>query len=548
MKHKLLCLLSAFFLFAQSAYSQQLVMPLSPNASPLFGKDIVIHDKSYQNQRCEAICSAFNGWLYAIFSHSNQDSTSSFSILKSTDNGINWSVLTDYWDMFSYHPISFNIVVCGTDSLNLKVFISYVMKWNNSKRTDFGVYGYDGLTGNWLGYNLAGGGQEYTQYSNCSIASDYKLPANISSPYSIGVLYTRSSILNYYPDSLIYLSSSDGGATINYRKVVAVAKDLSYKFGKVALSYGYSPSWNSGRYFAAWEEKDSVNASVGHIFTSHTDPSINSPYTNPVCLDSIDATAIKLCRNPRISCQVCNTDNDSSNLTQVVLFEKYLPGSGSYDLAGCYNLRAASSNNFRKLNVSVTTDNEIQPYIEFNSFDNNFYVTYYDSTLQKLPMVKNQLNLTDPDSWNVISNGYNDSGNLSAPNPMIAVNPNEQNCASLWIADRENGNGVAMFDAQYSTYTDVPKISQNDIVTLFCVTPNPCSYNTSVQFELNRRENVSIEIYNKLGQSLKTIPSSTYEPGKHNMKVDISDIPPGSYYFSFRTSCSSNGGKIIVLR
>jgi hypothetical protein len=61
-----------FFLFlcitgvnAQTGLFGGSVVPFKPQ-SPLFGKDIVIHDSSSQNQRQVVLCSAFNGWLYAL--------------------------------------------------------------------------------------------------------------------------------------------------------------------------------------------------------------------------------------------------------------------------------------------------------------------------------------------------------------------------------------------------------------------------------------------------------------------------------------------------
>ena len=33
----------------------------------------------------------------------------------------------------------------------------------------------------------------------------------------------------------------------------------------MALSYGYCPSKNTGRYFAAWEQKESNNAETGYL-------------------------------------------------------------------------------------------------------------------------------------------------------------------------------------------------------------------------------------------------------------------------------------------
>jgi len=544
----LLYLSSINGLYAQPGSFGGPVIPYQLNESPLFGKDIIIHDMGYQNQRCVAICSAYNGWLYAIFSHSTTDTSFLWSIMKSTDNGITWIAIVDGGNSYGYRPLSFGIVACGSDSSNIKVFTCAVDKWDDSERTDFAVEAFDGLTGNWLGYYLAGEGQDFTQYSNCSIASDYQFPANISSPYSLGILYTKSSLLNYYRDSLIFLSSSDGGVTLNNKQVVAVAKNLSHKFGTVTLSYGYSPTWNSGRYFAAWEDKDTENANLGHIYTSHTNTEINSQFSKPICLDSLDASSINLLRNPRISCQTSITDNDSSNLTQVVIFEKYSLSSNSFDLAGCYNLQAASTSYFKSLNLAVTNHNEMQPEITFNDFDNTFYVTYYDSTAQKLPLVVNNVNMASPDDWNVISNGYNNDPNLITPHPEIAINPTQHECANVWIAERGNGNGVAMFDAQYSTYTGIPFDNRGNNENFCRAFPNPCNQSVTFDFTLKRTQKATITLCNLQGQNLAVPTDQIFLAGRQQVKADVSRFNPGSYFYKLETEDYSVSGKISVMR
>ena len=515
----------------------------------LFGKDILINDKSSQNQRAGAMCSAFNGWLYAIYSHNAGDSCN-WTIMRSMDNGITWNTFVDVSEIVNdYFPNSFNIVACGNNLSDLKVFISGIYYFTYSDETQLGVEGFDGQTGNWEGQWLLSLGQFSTQYSNCAIASDYQHPSTNSSPYSLGILYTKSSLINnYYKDSLIFESSSDGGVSIDNRKAVASAKDFTHKFGKVSLSYGYSPSWSSGRYFATWEEKDLTNATRGHIFTSHTITDINSQFSEPICLDSLDASTINLCRNPKVSCQVNSVDNDSSNLTQVVLFEKFIPNASNYNLSGCYNLQATSSNHFTKFNAVINNDNDIQPDITFNPFDNDFYVTYFDSTIRQLPLLSNNFNMTTPNSWYVISSGYNDSTNLIAPYPKVAINPVEQESANFWIAERNNGNGVAMFDAQYSTYTGFPINTLNDIADFLEASPNPCKTYTSIVFELKQKENVSIELYSLEGQHLTSFTYEPIETGKHKVNIDVSDISSGCYIFSFTAGGFTKIGKIIVIK
>jgi hypothetical protein len=217
-------------------------------------------------------------------------------------------------------------------------------------------------------------------------------------------------------------------------------------------------------------------------------------------------------------------DNDSSNLTQVVLFEKYSPSASNYNLSGCYNLQATSSNHFKTLNVVINNDNDIEPDITFNPFDDNFYVTCYDSTGQHLPLLVNNLNMITPNSWNVISDGYNDSPNLLTPDPKVAINPVENESANFWIAERNNGHGMAMFDAQYSTYTGISEIT-GSLDNSIRVYPNPAKDKCQVSsVKCNIK---SIEIFNLTGEKVY----GAEFPGGTGDVVEINlDFPAGVYF------------------
>ena len=97
MKTPLKLIVFILFLFsiegihAQSELFGRKVVPLKPQ-SPMFGKDIVIFDSLNIDQSEVAICSAFNGWLYALVTY--YDSINGFPgayILQSIDKGITWN-------------------------------------------------------------------------------------------------------------------------------------------------------------------------------------------------------------------------------------------------------------------------------------------------------------------------------------------------------------------------------------------------------------------------------------------------------------------------
>jgi hypothetical protein len=533
-----------FLLFIQSVQSQNYPdefsgLPLNPNRSVLFGKDIVINNLPDQDQQNAAICSAPNGWLYNIYCF-DSIGVHYAAIMRSKDYGLSWQLLGNikYYGGSNFIQKKLDIVVNGNIDSNQKLFIaSLIHLWNgNGDVIQLTRYNCDTFAvESSLFYTVT------PAYHDIAIAIDNDYPALGSNPTSIGLLYSTTGI----KDSLIFLSSGDGGQTFNNRRVVAVSIK---KIHKVALAYGRSSSQNTGRYYAAWEVDADTSSVVGNIYTAHSNPNFNSPFTTPVKLDGLDPSLTNLCRNPAIACQVNNVDNDSANLSEVVLFEKFNSSSGDYDVIGFSNKKAATGNTFTRLNVAATANNELQPDITFNPYDSTFMVTYYDSTIQKLPLIRKEQNIGNPDNWDVVSPGYNESFSLAAPNPKVRLNSNLKKAINAWIAKRSSGNGVALFDAPYIPSTGVTEQNPANVAWLIGAFPNPCNTYASVSFEMKKTERVVITLCNLVGQPAGTMTNQTYQPGLHSVKYDISVLPAGTYFYTLTAGTFSNTGKICVIR
>jgi hypothetical protein len=530
----LLCLTG---LNAQTGWFGGSGVPLKPQ-SPLFGKDIVINNQELQNQRNVAICSAFNGWLFSVYTYIDQiNNMPALTIMKSIDNGISWMVFYDSpWPNTGFMFTSMNIVTIGDSISNLKIIIAGV---NTSGTYDMGeavVFKFNGATGDFEDKLL-----DETSVYDIVLATDYNFPANGSNPASLGILYSKWT---NNEDSIIFRTSSNGGITLDNKRIISVSAN---RYHKVALAYGRSSTYFNGNYYAAWEEHANLGLTKGHIYTAHTYPNFNSAFTRPINLDSIDPVNINLCRNPSLACQYNNSDNDSANLTEVVLFEKYNPSGGDYDVTGYYNLQSTTTSHFRPLNIAATSNNELQPDISFNPYNSKFMVTYFDSTNKKLPFLTNDVNLANPDSWNVVSQGYNDNSNLVAPYPKVKVNSGQQDGMNAWIAEGTGGNGVAMFDAPYSTYTGISG-QGGTTAKLIGSYPNPCATTINIAFELKNAGKVTIDVMSIMGQPLGTVTNQDYSAGKHTVKYDVTGLPSGSYLYNFRSGDFSASGKFTVVR
>jgi len=320
----------------------------------------------------------------------------------------------------------------------------------------------------------------------------------------------------------------------------------------VSLCYGRSPSYPAGRYFACWEEVSTYYPPYGRIYTSHTEPNFNSPFTFPYRLDVLDPYGEGYSRNPSIACQYNNIDNQNAKMTEVILFES--PGSSFQhnDIIGIYNTDATRSvpsiNDFNAFSFTNTTNNNLYPDVSFNPYNSTFMVTYFDSTNQKLPFLAKDLNLTNPNSWNIINTGYNDSPSITFPYPKVNINYDKQDGMNAWIADGGTGQGKAMFDAPYSTYIGTSEIISSEGTKLFGAFPNPCTSSVTIGFGLQQLGKVTISINSITGQLLKSVTDQVYTQGRHNVKADISGLSPGIYLYTFKSGEFIASGKIVVVR
>jgi hypothetical protein len=538
-----LCILLFLFIglngnYAQISQGPSGSSPLKSVTNPLYGFDVPLYDDLNQDQRQAGLSVAFNGWVYACYTMAN----GGFVVVKSMDNGITW----DGWQsvmMMGYFITNLDIVVTGETVSDVKVWVAYTC-YDLANHTSW-FAGYEKLDGdlNYLGHTDLDSFSSAYGFYDIAIASDYRNPGVNCNPFSIGILYSKSGSPR---DSLIFYCSTDGGASFGYRKKVSTSSSF---YDKVALSYGKGLAQSAGRYFAAWEQKVHHNDWNGNIFTAYTDPYTYSNFTPQENLDTLEGDP-GMGRNPSIATSFTNVNNAEGGMTEIVLFDlNYLGNGDDFDLVGMHNVYAAStSSNWVSFSIDNSSDYTIQSDINFSPANNNFLVTYFDSTTQKLPSVWENFSMANPSSWNVGSDGYNDNQGLIAPYPKVEINPILSQTADVWIRDRTNGNGEVLFDAKYSTYDGVRENAKDDEVTLSGVRPNPCNESAFIGFELRKPEKVTITLYDVYGKKERVMTDQSFSAGKFNERINLSGLAGGVYYFTFTAGNFTSSGKITVIR
>lgn len=502
-----------------------------------FAGDVIINNMPGENQQQVKIATAFNGWLYSAYTTVNTSSgNGGITIRSSRDNGITWNTIDTYSVSGTLYT-DLDLVVAGTDTTNLKLYMVAIRKDVGAGTYRLFVDQYNATTGTFNGdyYNMD---HSSSPIRDVAIATDYMQPSVSSAPYSVGIMYSAGAGL----DSVVCIASVDGGNSYAVRQVVMTTP---YWMRNVAISYGRSASGSNGRFFGAWEELTAYTNVNAHIWSGRTTNSVSSAWSVPKNLDSLSSLMINRCKNPSIATSIGTVDNDSGAVSAVVLVQRDWTGTGGdYDLLGFYNYRAHYTDNWTRLDVDNGGDNSMEPNITFGNGTMDFCATFHDSTSHYLSVVKNNFNLATPNGWTSVTSRYNDDTvNIVNPMPNVKVNPANNQAALAWI--RMNGaEGVAMFDAEYASATGVSEQHGGgfEFSNLY---PNPSSNELNIGLNLPAEKQVSIQVINMLGQQILNT-SNSYGMGSQLITMDVSAYPAGIYFCNVVVDNQTYTKKFVV--
>lgn len=107
----------------------------------------------------------------------------------------------------------------------------------------------------------------------------------------------------------------------------------------------------------------------------------------------------------------------------------------------------------------------------------------------------------------------------------------------------------------YSTYIT----SVNDIVTVKDIEeskndlqltnyPNPVTENTTIEFTLNAKANVNLQIWDAYGRLMETLVNTDLQEGKHSVVFHKKNLKSGVYYYSLTADNRRKTNKMIIVK
>jgi len=147
----------------------------------------------------------------------------------------------------------------------------------------------------------------------------------------------------------------------------------------------------------------------------------------------------------------------------------------------------------------------------------------------------------DPEDGSVIY-----TVNSPSPNPRDLAWDGQY----LWVMGFQSN--IFQVDVGYVTGIENPEIISGNPISL-SVYPNPVSSVFNIEFLLNEKANVSVEIYNQNGVFVECIVDNNFPSGKHVLKWEISfnsnlKLPGGIYYCVLKSGSKTTSRKFVVLQ
>ncbi len=109
------------------------------------------------------------------------------------------------------------------------------------------------------------------------------------------------------------------------------------------------------------------------------------------------------------------------------------------------------------------------------------------------------------------------------------------------------GRGIWTSSTYLSTPDDLDHLADNkEFIANLSVYPNPMNNAGKIEFDLNERAQVTVEVYSLTGRKVKEIKAGSLGNGNHIIDINADDLASGTYLVNLRAGNSRKTAKLIV--
>lgn len=497
-----------------------------------WGSDIIVSPTAGRYYKNARVSVAYDGTIYVgrLWATNPGGPYQNWEVVKSADTGHTFSPVVSANVSGTNLYRSFDMITAGANATDFKVFVARCSFDTATGHRELYYYSYDaaGAYLNTLAYEADTYANGYNRaWESLSLASDWKEPNSISSPYNISLAGVKGS--GY--DSIVVWVSKDAGTTVARRSLYGTIKYIK----SVSAAVGSTiPSTSTfGRLGVAWDEFSYYTRRFGDVKARFvyaddaTDPGFSATVMQVGMNDSMYG-------NPSITLSQQTgtvTGPGDSDIRTVILMETNNVGGNYTSIVGrCDDSLVRHNIALKALTVKIgtATGGALNPHGVYDPAYNNFMVTYYDSATQALVYSLKGLNSVPTSPVNVFKANYRDAatGMDMMAYPRTDINNVIHQAVFVW-----NDNYKTMLDAEYALPTSVQSILAN--VTDVQVFPNPATDQVNVAFVSQQPDNVIARVYDITGRQIYSMQTSV-DAGANKIPLSVSTLPTGNYFVNIK--------------
>ncbi len=113
-------------------------------------------------------------------------------------------------------------------------------------------------------------------------------------------------------------------------------------------------------------------------------------------------------------------------------------------------------------------------------------------------------------------------------------------------------SGLFKMNISYTVITDINLNSSNSVIpesfNLYHNFPNPFNPATSIKFDIPNSGNVSLKVYDQLGNEINSLVDGFKNAGTYSISFNASELPSGVYFYKLTSGNYSVGKKMLLLK
>ena len=205
-----------------------------------------------------------------------------------------------------------------------------------------------------------------------------------------------------------------------------------------------------------------------------------------------------------------------------------------------------------------------------NSIYNNLYGIYFEHETP-LPKTFKKVNSIENYLINAKWNWWGTAKEDSIANSIFDHNDAEDNTAvvdfSEWLNEQQNLNNHTdtigihynniFSNTNFNLYASIPNVvslengelnKSEESFYLYQNYPNPFNPSTTITYQLPKNGNVTLKIFDILGNEVKTLVNEQKEMGKYTVQFDASSLASGMYIYRLRANDYTSTKKMLLLK